>query len=205
MNLKRCENGHYFDGDKFNECPHCKVPDGSETVTIPTGDFFADETIPVNSVSITDVKSETDGFGKTQDLFDDDGKTMNLDFDTFPIQPVVGWLVCVEGCMRGSSFVLKSGKNFVGRSQNSNDIVLRDDKAVSRDKHAIVIYDPHSNSFLVQAGDSRELFYLNDVLVLSAEKLKPYDVITLGGTKLIFMPLCSDKFTWESYKGSANE
>lgn len=200
MNLKRCDKGHYYDGDKYHECPHCKVSDGSDTVTVPTGEIFADETIPVNTVPVTDVKSNPEGFGFIQDLSEDDDKTKQLDFKAFPVQPVVGWLVCVEGTVRGTSFTLKAGKNFVGRNEIDNDIVLRGDKAVSRDKHAIVIYDPHSNSFLVQAGASRELFYLNDKLVLSAESLVPYDIITLGGTKLIFIPLCGDKFTWETYK-----
>ena len=28
MNLKRCENGHFYDADKFASCPHCAQPAG---------------------------------------------------------------------------------------------------------------------------------------------------------------------------------
>ena len=26
MNILRCENGHFYDGDKYGHCPHCKAP-----------------------------------------------------------------------------------------------------------------------------------------------------------------------------------
>ena len=25
MNIQKCKNGHFFDGDKFTECPHCRM------------------------------------------------------------------------------------------------------------------------------------------------------------------------------------
>ena len=29
MNLKRCDNGHFYDGDKFQSCPHCAAVGGA--------------------------------------------------------------------------------------------------------------------------------------------------------------------------------
>ena len=46
-------------------------------------------------------------------------------------------------------------------------------------------------------GDAKELFYLNDNVVLSATEINAYDVLSLGDTKLLFIPCCSDKFKWE--------
>ena len=114
-------------------------------------------------------------------------------------EPVVGWLVCIEGNHFGEDFKLKTGKNFIGRS-SAMDVVLSGDASVSRDRHAIVVYEPKSNIFLVQPGDSKELFYVNDEVVLSAQKIKGYDVLSVGDSKLLFIPCCSDRFNWDAVK-----
>ena len=80
------------------------------------------------------------------------------------------------------------------------DVALTMDGSVSRDKHAIILYEPRSNVFIAMPGDARELFYLNDKVVLSATEIKAYDVISLGSSKLMFIPCCSDKFKWENVK-----
>ena len=28
MNLKKCENGHFYDADTYSSCPHCGVSGG---------------------------------------------------------------------------------------------------------------------------------------------------------------------------------
>jgi hypothetical protein len=114
-------------------------------------------------------------------------------------EPVVGWLVCIEGEYFGESFKLKSGKNFIGRS-SAMDIVLSADMSVSRSKHAIVIYEPRKRMFIAQEGDSRELFYLNDSVVLSNEEMHAYDVLLIGTTKLMLIPCCGDQFSWDDLK-----
>ena len=47
------------------------------------------------------------------------------------------------------------------------DIALVGDKSVSRNKHAILVYEPKQHLYLVQPGESSELVYLNDEVVLS--------------------------------------
>ena len=80
------------------------------------------------------------------------------------------------------------------------DICLEGDDRISRNKHAIVVYEPKSRMFIAQPGESRELFYLNDKVVLESKVIKANDVITVGSTKLMFIPCCSDKFNWDSIK-----
>ena len=80
------------------------------------------------------------------------------------------------------------------------DVCLIGDLSVSRERHAIVIYEPKTKIFIAQAGDSHELFYLNDKVVLNNEALSAYDVLTVGNEKLIFIPLCGEKFCWEDTK-----
>ena len=68
---------------------------------------------------------------------------------------------------------------------------------MSRQCHAIILFDPKSKMFLVQPGTSRELFYLNDKVVLGVEEIESYDVLTVGKTELMFIPCCSERFSWE--------
>lgn len=238
MNLKRCENGHFYDADKFASCPHCQpssgagnptqgmgvAGDGGSAVTIPgTGGYMASvesvtpgitapqtapQTIPGGGMAgglagglASDIREamtvpETPG---NATVADDDSKTVYFGNTFGAVQgsePVVGWLVCVKGDYYGQSFVLKTGRNFIGRASNM-DIVLAKDNSVSRDRHAIVLYEPKKREFLAQPGDSRSLFYLNDDVVLMTERLSKGDILTLGNTKLMFVPCCGPDFGWD--------
>ena len=110
--------------------------------------------------------------------------------------PVVGWLVCMEGPGRGKDYRIYSHVNTIGRSPN-NRICLPEDKEVSREIHAKVAYDPVGNIFRLIPGDYNTV-YLNRSPVYAMEILKPYDVIRLGKTELLFMPLCGRCFSWDS-------
>jgi len=112
-----------------------------------------------------------------------------------PAQPVVGWLVCVEGMDRGRDYRLIAGHNFIGRGRDMN-VSIEGDLAISRSKHAILTYDPQANSFFVQPGESHELCYLNNKVVLDHVLLKQGDMLSLGNTKLLFVPCCTDAFNW---------
>lgn len=113
------------------------------------------------------------------------------------IEPVVGWVVCVQGNNRGKSYELKSGFNYVGRSRQM-DISLNGDEQVSREKHMSIIYDYKNKSFLACMGEnSKNVVYLNDKLLLgNPSELKPYDLIEIGSSKLVFIPFCSEQFSW---------
>lgn len=111
-------------------------------------------------------------------------------------EPVVGWIVCTDGPHTGISFCLAAGKNTVGRS-SSNHIVLSADNAVSREKHATFVYEPKKRNFFIQPGDSSGLTYLNDEYITESCMLKNRDIVEIGNTKLLFVPLCDETFSWE--------
>lgn len=111
-------------------------------------------------------------------------------------EPVVGWLVCTAGKYFGRSFPLKAGRNFVGRNPQM-DVCLEEELSVSRERHAVIIYEPRGRMFLAQPGDSRELFYLNDKVVLDNERLKPYDLLSIGKVNMMLIPFCTETFAWE--------
>lgn len=212
MNLTKCEHGHFFDKDKFQVCPHCAAlrGDSKETQPLRESANMSTEplTVPVAQQSVASELMESvplkDAVGQAMSVRqethqEDDGKTVSLYQTKIGIEPVVGWLVCIEGAAFGESFKLKSGRNFIGRSREM-DIVLSGDNSVSREKHAIILYEPRKREFIAQAGESRELFYLNDEVVLNPVRLAQYDIVTIGNTRLMFFPCCGEKFSWENYK-----
>jgi hypothetical protein len=109
--------------------------------------------------------------------------------------PVVGWLVCLEGPDRGRDYRLRMEKNFIGRAPHM-DVVIENDTTVSRDKHAIVIFDPKKKTFWLLPGEASGLVYLNGDLVNSPAQMKSDDILEVGQTKLVLIPFCGDRYSW---------
>lgn len=109
--------------------------------------------------------------------------------------PVVGWLIGIEGMHRGRSYDIKEGRNFIGRS-TAMDICLSGNNKINRERHAIITYDPRSKTFFFQPDESRDLIYINDKLLLGPEPMKQEDVIFMGEEQFLFIPLQSDKIDW---------
>ncbi len=187
MALKRCENGHYFDPAKHTSCPSCGVQNINFEPTRKKEEVKVAETPPpAGGGAARDAKARAG----------DDGKTVSLIHKKAGIDPVVGWLVCVEGADRGRDYRIRSEKNFIGRAE-SMDVAIRGDETVSRENHAIVSFNPKARQFKLHPGDSRGLVYLNGEEVDHPAPLKAGDHIELGQTKLLFVPLCDDAFSWE--------
>lgn len=126
----------------------------------------------------------------------DEGKTIGF-YSAGNTEPPVGYLICVKGEDFGMGFALKSGNNSIGRSQ-SMDVVITDPK-VSRERQAIIMYDPMNRDFYLKPGEANGLCYLNGAILLEIKKLAAYDKILLGDSILLFFPLCGDNFTWDEY------
>ncbi|MGL5436049.1 MAG: FHA domain-containing protein [Lachnospiraceae bacterium] len=201
MNLTKCNKGHYYDSDKFHACPHCNQASGDgEDVTLNLEQAVRMEQSMTPEPSSASLKSVVQAAATPVAVFDDDdSKTVSYYGGNLGLEPVVGWLVCIEGQAMGRGFELKNGKNFIGRAQNM-DIILDGDTNVSRDRHAIVTYEPKNRVFIAQPGDSRELFYLNNNVVLDNAELKAGDILDIGKTQLMFVPFCSKGFAWEDVK-----
>lgn len=128
-----------------------------------------------------------------------DGRTMMVYATESEVEPVVGWLVGLSNNYYGVSFNLIEGRNFIGRGQDM-DVVLADDPSVSRNRHAILIYDPSSRKFMLREGESKALIYVNNQMVMDFRELNNGDVIKLGNTRLRFVPLCGEDFSWDSIR-----
>jgi hypothetical protein len=127
---------------------------------------------------------------------DPDQKTVMLFKESKAFNPVVGWLVSVEGPERGRDYRIKSGMNEIAREEDPEvDIVIKGDSTISRRHHAEIQYDPEDNVFyLIKLKN--EAVKVNDVTVKRPTRLSPYDVLQFGTSRLVFVPLCSEKFHW---------
>lgn len=111
--------------------------------------------------------------------------------------PVVGWLVCIDGPNRGKDYRIHPENNFLGRSENM-DIYIEGDTCVSRDRQLTIAYVSETRSFYVGgAGNGKNIVKLNNLPLMDMRELHAYDVITVGSTKLMFVPFCGERFGWD--------
>ncbi len=125
------------------------------------------------------------------------GKTVGMMQSQMGFDPVVGWLACVAGPSRGKSYTIRGGVNSIGRSERM-DIVITGDLKISAENHAKISYSDKHNRFNLLPGEGRNIIYLNDEEVFTPMPLKAYDLIDFGETKLLFVPLCGERFTWRT-------
>jgi hypothetical protein len=187
MAMTRCSHGHFFDAAKHSSCPYCGVgADILEERTRRVPDRAGSPVAPAARVVAAPVAPAADP-GVTRAVFRD---------SSTGISPVVGWLVCVEGPDKGRDFRIHSEKNFIGRSP-AMDIAVTGDESISREKHASVAYDPKHRAFWILPGDASGLVYVNEQMINTPMKLTSRDIVEIGKSKLMFWPLCDDKFHWD--------
>lgn len=114
---------------------------------------------------------------------------------TYSFMPVVGWLVCIEGNDRGRDFRLHAGYNSIGKSP-SNDVSIASDNTISRERHAVIAYDQEENLFFFAPANGVNLLRLNGKVLMAPAEIKSNDILTIGKSKLLFIPLCTDSFQW---------
>lgn len=176
-NLVRCVNGHIYSTRKHgNTCPYCNVSGGGSQRAVGKS--------PKRMQTISHTN-------------DDNAKTMAYWDDQNGMEPVVGWLVCIEGPQKGVDFKVRTEKNFIGRSEEMH-INISGDNAISRKNHAIISYNPKERNFFLIPGDGVGLVYHNNEAVYSPVELAGYDVIQMGKSKFVFIPLCGMHFEWEN-------
>lgn len=111
--------------------------------------------------------------------------------------PVTGWLVCIDGPAKGTDYRIHTDYNFIGRASNM-DISIAGDNRIDRDRHAVVVYDPQERIFFFGPQNAKSVVRVNNRPVIGQVELNPYDVLTIGTTKLMFVPLCGKEFNWDA-------
>ena len=77
------------------------------------------------------------------------------------------------------------------------DIQILGGNEINRRNNTIIVYDAKKMNTVILPGDAAGLAYLNDEAVYVPTELKPYDTISLGKSRFLFLPLCGTSFSWE--------
>lgn len=198
MAIVKCKNGHFFDNNKYASCPYCVKLENERnryeeqmrdqiTVMMPKREFTENPEYRLQSEDVTVGLYETPA-GDDQKTIGAFGKQSGRNF-------VTGWLVCTKGRERGRDYRIYNGNNWIGRGYQM-DICIVDDPAISRERHAVLIYDHKSNKFFLSPG-SGTITMINHEMLVKAKELKSRDRITLGESEFTFVPFCTEGETWE--------
>lgn len=120
--------------------------------------------------------------------------------DTGGFDPVVGWLVIVEGPGRGNAVNIRTGMNSIGRNSGQRISLSFGDASISGEGAAFITFEPKRRTFHISHGGKANIVYLNDEAVLTPMPLAAGNIVTIGETKLRFVPLCGSDFNWEDMK-----
>lgn len=129
------------------------------------------------------------------------GATRAVGVDGASFNPVVGWFVVLSENARGKDFRIRSGWNVIGRLPECA-IYLDFEEAVTRGKHAHVVFDNESNEYFIKHTDGANGTRLNGKMVGDLTKLNAGDIVRIGATELMFVPLCGKDFTWTPTKAA---
>lgn len=220
-NLAQCPQGHFYDASVHSSCPYCsnaKQGSFSETVAPGASGAFNETIAPGAAGGAAGSFSETVAPGASAGRYMNatmpvslyhngpDGQGSDDPFEPTMIggyevssdrpAPVVGWLVCIDGPVRGTDFRMHAGYNYIGREVG--DIHIHGDRQISRENHAMVAFDSAEMTYYVGPATGRNLVKVNGKTVFNAVELKSYDVISIGTTKLMFVALCGEHFNWEN-------
>ena len=215
MAFVECGNGHVYDTSVNATCPYCnggmaRIDFGNggfgngglgKTVMAqgagqPGNGMFVSS--PEIGATVAPASYNAAGGSREKDKAQDDtGKTVAVFKKKMQIEPVVGWFVCIEGIDKGKDYRILAKNNSIGRGDKM-DICIKGDETISRENHARIGYDEKHNTFHIIPGESANNIYIDDSPVYAPTMIEAYTVVEIGQTKLLFVPLCNDKFSWKS-------
>lgn len=161
MAILQCPRGHFYDYEKYSECPICLAEQKKSNLS---------DTWPEDGTI----------------AFDEGDKTVAIDLleEDRQARPVVGWLVCVQGGERGRDWRLSAGRNDLG-TEYPADILLESSVGTHECRLCSVVYDNKHDEFLLVPGRGT-LVRLNNVLLVEPILLQDGDEIEIEGYLLCF-------------------
>lgn len=189
MSVIRCKKGHYYDSEKFSQCPHCGIfteDEEDKTVALRPSDGLRDEDKTVA------LRPEADSYSR---FADQDDKTISIYKEEKGVDYIVGWLVCIEGPEKGRDYRLYHGFNRIGRD-HSMPVAVMEDLSIGREASMAVVYEGKSNRFYAvsQPGGTA---YLNGGLLEAPKAIKMGDIIEIGKSTFEFVAFCREGRVWE--------
>jgi hypothetical protein len=116
--------------------------------------------------------------------------------------PVVGWFVVVKGPGKGLSRPVYYGNNTIGRDSSQRVPLNFGDDTISSEQQAYLRYDSVDRSYLLIPNLAKSnMVSVNQQRPTEPTKLSHGDIIEVGQTALVFVPLCSADFDWADVEG----
>lgn len=195
-----CGFGHIYDSDLYTSCPYCRrstraiyFDAGNTANAVPSGG----QSDTLKTVAWVDYGGQRNhDIAPTEKMEYTKEKNIGVFKQKYGIDPVVAWLVCVDGPEMGQDYRLYNRINTIGRAED-NDVVLLSEQTISQRNHASIAYYEKYNVFYIIPGRSRNISFLNGKPLDTPQMLQPYDEIEFGETKLLFLPLCTERFRWK--------
>lgn len=199
-----CGKGHNYDTELYSECPWCRKESGKSSILKNAPSFsygnygtgFSDDSktaakIPGEDVFLNSTNRQSQDRGMSAAS---GGKTISFWAETSGNDLVTGWLVAVQGPLKGRFYPIYYEKNYLGRSHDM-DIIINGDPAVSEKRHCSITYDvKYSNHFYAVPGNGMTL--LNDSPLEKPAELHSGDRLSLGNSVYEFVPFCREGHAW---------
>lgn len=227
MKLTKCSNGHFYDADKYSECPHCEG--GSVKSSTSSTSSKTNKTSNTKSENPSKkIKTEDENnmhktiakFGTNGDVNNNSGLTQAINNPNFmnlydkeqngenvqsgknsskernrSYVPVCGWIVGISGPEYGHSYELYLIDNSIG-SGDDNIISIKNDSYLCANSHAIISFDSANQVFYLDYNRSEGKILVNNYSISESVYLKYMDVLQIGSSSYMLVPLCKDGFTW---------
>ncbi len=111
--------------------------------------------------------------------------------------PIVGWLVIVQGPGMGKSVNLGAGMNTLGRDEGERVSLNFGDTLISGNDHLRIIYDDANRTFFVAPGSGRNISRVNGQIIATTAQLENYALLELSKkTHVRFVAFCNEAFDW---------
>ena len=104
MAMNRCNQGHFYDTDKNSSCPWCGVPD----MAAPAGEDSLKTVVARQNIPAAGMDARTARLNEVAEAIPEEWHTIALVKKKTGIDPVVGWLVCVDGLEKGKEYRVHS-------------------------------------------------------------------------------------------------
>ena len=183
MATKKCPNGHIYDSNVYGDkCPFCPSGDeinlgGATRANLPGSD--AGETIGGTRSTVATSPIEEDGGTVIRRV--DGGKE-----DAETGRKLVAVLVCYDMNPCGEVFPIYEGRTLVGRKSSCDIKIIKDGQVSS--EHLVILYREVEGIFWAIDNNSSNGTFVNGKFENKVE-LKNSDIITVGETRLIFIPV----------------
>ncbi len=111
-------------------------------------------------------------------------------------EPVVAWLVVVDGPGKGQAVQLSYGMSVIGSGPDNRVALDFGDSHISQNDHFSIAYDGENQEFHIVPGRGKNLVRLQGRPLLMPQLLEAYTEIRVGTTTLRFVPFCSKDWDW---------